>query len=110
MPPTFRCRPTPNCRRILTINSIPFRKRGYSRELEGFVNFSFGQGVLVSNGYFYTMIQQILIIVFFAAAVVYLGIIVYKSFRAQSGCASGCGKCGAIDFKKIEKQLKEKQA
>jgi hypothetical protein len=55
------------------------------------------------------MIQEVLITLFFVAAVIYLGTIVYKSFSAKSGCASGCGKCGAIDFKKIEKQLKEKQ-
>jgi len=55
------------------------------------------------------MIQQILIILIFAAAVVYLGITVYKAFAAKSGCASGCGKCGVIDFKKIEKQIAERK-
>ena len=49
--------------------------------------------------------QQILIIAIFAGAVAYLGYIVYKSFTAKSGCASGCGKCG-IDFNKIERELK----
>lgn len=55
------------------------------------------------------ILQQILLIALFAGAVAYLGYIVYKSFSAKSGCASGCGKCG-IDFKKIERDLKAKQA
>jgi hypothetical protein len=54
------------------------------------------------------LLQQILLILIFLGAVVYLGSIFYKSFQAKSGCASGCGKCGAIDFTKIEQQLKEK--
>lgn len=54
------------------------------------------------------MIQSILVGIIFIAAVVYVGRLVYKSFVAKSGCDSGCGKCGAVDFSKIEKQLKEK--
>ena len=58
------------------------------------------------NAYLWDMIlQQILLIAIFAGAVAYLGFIVYKSFTAKSGCASGCGKCG-IDFNKIERELK----
>jgi bacterioferritin-associated ferredoxin len=53
--------------------------------------------------------QEILLVVVFVAALAYLGFIVYKSFQSKSGCASGCGKCGAVDFAKIEKQLKEKK-
>jgi len=53
--------------------------------------------------------QQILLALFFLAAVYYLGSIIYKSFQAKSGCASGCGKCGAVDFAKIEQQIKEKK-
>jgi hypothetical protein len=55
------------------------------------------------------LIQEILLIVAFLAALAYLGQMVYRSFRAKSGCASGCGKCGVVDFAKIEKQLKEKK-
>jgi hypothetical protein len=55
------------------------------------------------------LLQQIILILIFLGAVVYLGSIIYKSFHAKSGCASGCGKCGAIDFAKIEQQLKEKK-
>ncbi|WP_254085053.1 FeoB-associated Cys-rich membrane protein [Dawidia cretensis] len=57
------------------------------------------------------MIQTILMLVVFAGAVAYLGRMVYRSFRAKTssaGCASGCGKCGAVDFNKIEQQLRQK--
>jgi hypothetical protein len=54
--------------------------------------------------------QQILLILVFAAAVFYIGSVIYKSFQAKSGCSSACGKCGAIDFTKIEEQIKEKAA
>jgi hypothetical protein len=55
------------------------------------------------------MIQTALMILIFAAAVGYLGRMVYRTFRAKAtGCASGCGKCGAVDFNKIEQQLREK--
>jgi hypothetical protein len=54
------------------------------------------------------MIQQILVLVIFLAAVGYVGWLVYKSFKARSACTTGCGKCGAVDFEKIEKQLRQK--
>jgi hypothetical protein len=53
------------------------------------------------------MFQQVVIILLFAAALGYLGRMVYRSFQAKS-CATGCGKCSAVDFDKIEKQLKER--
>jgi hypothetical protein len=53
--------------------------------------------------------QQILLALVFLTAVWYLGSIIYKSFQAKSGCASGCGKCGAVDFAKIEQQIKDKK-
>jgi hypothetical protein len=55
------------------------------------------------------LLQEILLVVVFVAALAYLGQMVYRSFRAKTGCASGCGKCGVVDFAKIEKQLKEKK-
>jgi bacterioferritin-associated ferredoxin len=62
------------------------------------------------NDYFYYMIlQQVLLALIFLGAIAYIGFMVYKSFQAKTGCASGCGKCGAIDFAKIEQQLKEKE-
>jgi hypothetical protein len=53
--------------------------------------------------------QDILLVLVFLSAVWYLGLILYKSFQAKSGCSSGCGKCGAVDFAKIEEQIKEKK-
>ena len=55
------------------------------------------------------MLQQVIIILLFAAALAYLGRMVYHSFRAKS-CTTGCGKCGAVDFSKIEKELNAKFA
>lgn len=57
---------------------------------------------------FETMMQHIIIGLIFIAAVIYLGRLVYRSFRSGSACETGCGKCGAVDFTKLEKQLKEK--
>jgi hypothetical protein len=52
------------------------------------------------------MIQMIAVAALFSGAIFFLGKIVHGSFQAKSGCATGCGKCGAIDFDKIEKQIK----
>jgi len=54
------------------------------------------------------MIQQIIVGLIFLGALAYVGRLIYKSFQAKSACDSGCGKCGAVDFAKIEKQLKER--
>ena len=54
------------------------------------------------------MIQQIIIIGLFVAAAIYIGRLIYRSFQAKNACESGCGKCGAIDLKKIENELKAK--
>jgi hypothetical protein len=54
------------------------------------------------------MIQTIIVAFVFIAAVVYVGNLVYKAFQSKSSCSSGCGKCGAVDFDKINKQLTEK--
>ncbi|QEC52069.1 FeoB-associated Cys-rich membrane protein [Anseongella ginsenosidimutans] len=48
-------------------------------------------------------VQVFIVGVLFAAALFYVGRIVYRMFRPKpgaGGCASGCGKCGA-DFSKI---------
>lgn len=55
------------------------------------------------------MIQTLIVALLFAGAICYLGNMVLKNFKAKSDCASGCGKCGAADLKKIESQLKEKR-
>jgi hypothetical protein len=53
------------------------------------------------------MVQQILLFMLFSAALFYLGRLGYRAFSSKSaGCASGCAKCGAVDFQKIEAQLK----
>jgi hypothetical protein len=49
------------------------------------------------------MVQTLIIVLLFIAALVYLGLLIYRSFTS-AGCSSGCGSCG-IDFSKIEKQL-----
>jgi len=55
------------------------------------------------------MVQNIIIFLIFGVAVFYIARMIYKNFAAKSGgCASGCGKCGAVDFNSIEKQLKQK--
>ena len=54
------------------------------------------------------MIQQLVLIALFIGAAVYLGRLIYRSFQAKNACESGCGKCGAIDLQKIEKELKAK--
>lgn len=59
------------------------------------------------GGNFGQMIQQILVILVFVAAVGYLVSLVVKQFRAKSGCATGCGKCGALDIKAIEARINE---
>jgi len=56
------------------------------------------------------MLQELIILLVFLAAAFYMGRMVYRSFTAKSGCAKGCGSCGAIDFKKIQQELEKKQA
>ncbi|HEY8511481.1 MAG TPA: FeoB-associated Cys-rich membrane protein [Cyclobacteriaceae bacterium] len=51
------------------------------------------------------MVQQILVILIFVAAVGYLVTLVVRQFRAKSGCATGCGKCGALNLKEIEARI-----
>lgn len=55
------------------------------------------------------MIQEIIVLLFFAAALFYLGRLVYRSFSKDSSCPKGCGSCDAVDFKKIQEQIKEKE-
>ena len=54
------------------------------------------------------MIQTVIVVLIFAAAVVYVGWMVLAAFQQKNGCNSGCGKCSAVDVTAIEKQLKEK--
>jgi hypothetical protein len=52
------------------------------------------------------IVQQLILIALFLGALAYVGYLIYKSFQQKSGCASGCGKCGVVDFAKIERELK----
>jgi hypothetical protein len=50
--------------------------------------------------------QQVLVFLVFIGAVIYLGRVIYNHFTEKASCASNCGKCNAIDLKKIEEQFK----
>ena len=51
--------------------------------------------------------ENLIIILVFLVAIVYLGNMVYQNFnpKNKAGCSKGCGSCGAIDFNKIEAQI-----
>ena len=51
------------------------------------------------------MLQQLIIASLFITALVYVGRLMYKAFQAKTACSTGCAKCGAIDFAKIEAEL-----
>ena len=55
--------------------------------------------------------ENIIIILIFLSAIVYLGNIVHKNFnpKNKAGCAKGCGSCGAIDFDKIALQMESQK-
>ncbi len=54
------------------------------------------------------MIQEIIVALVFLAALAYIGKIIYRSFKPKNGvCDKGCGSCSAIDFKKLEQQIKK---
>ena len=54
------------------------------------------------------MVQEIIVGLAFVGAIAYVGQLVYKNLQSKSTCASGCGKCGALDIQKIEAQIKKK--
>jgi len=56
------------------------------------------------------MAQQIIILFVFIAALFYIGRLLYRNFAAKGGCASGCGSCSTMDFKKIQQEMEKKQA
>lgn|GEM_PF-1304427 len=56
----------------------------------------------------FEMAQDIIVMVLFAAALCYVGYLVYKNFQARSGCSSGCGSCG-LNIDKIAKELQKKK-
>ncbi|MCZ8020549.1 MAG: hypothetical protein O9302_08105 [Cyclobacteriaceae bacterium] len=54
------------------------------------------------------MFQEITVVFVFVVALYYLGRLVWKQFTAKQACESGCAKCSAVDFAKIEAELKKK--
>jgi hypothetical protein len=54
------------------------------------------------------MIQGILVTLIFVGAVTYLARLIVKQLQSNAACATGCGKCSVVDFKKIEADLKAK--
>ncbi|NEM96406.1 FeoB-associated Cys-rich membrane protein [Pontibacter burrus] len=56
------------------------------------------------------MVQQIIILLLFVAAVAYIAHILYRTFFVKTdGCAKSCGACGGIDFKKIEQEMTKRK-
>ena len=54
------------------------------------------------------MLQQIILLLIFVTALVYLGRILYRHFTQKDSCPKGCGSCSTVDFEKIARQIKEK--
>jgi hypothetical protein len=54
------------------------------------------------------MTQIIIVGIVFLIALGYIARLIYRSFQAES-CASGCGKCSAVDFNEIGKAIREKE-
>ncbi len=55
------------------------------------------------------MIQNVLIGLTFIGALAYLSRMLYRNLNAKTACSTGCGKCNAIDFSKIEEKLKAQE-
>ncbi|MEQ8362539.1 MAG: hypothetical protein RIF39_02650 [Cyclobacteriaceae bacterium] len=55
------------------------------------------------------MIQYILIGLLAMGAIAYLGWMIFQSFAATD-CKSGCGSCGPLDVKAIQKAIADKKA
>jgi hypothetical protein len=64
---------------------------------------------LQSRGIIYLrkMVQTLLVFLIFAAALAYVGRLVYRNFQSKSSCSSGCAKC-SIDFSGAEQKLSKK--
>jgi hypothetical protein len=55
------------------------------------------------------MMENFVIAGLFVGALTYIGNMVRVNFASKTGCAKGCGSCGAIDFQKIEARMREKE-
>lgn len=51
--------------------------------------------------------ENLIIVLIFISAIVYLGNLIYKNFnpKNKTGCSKGCGSCGVIDFDKIALEM-----
>ena len=58
-----------------------------------------------------TFMENIIIILTFLSALIYLGNLVYQNFnpKNKAGCSKGCGSCGTIDFDKIALEMESKK-
>ena len=54
------------------------------------------------------MIQGIIVALIFIGALAYLGHLIYNQLQSKAACATGCGKCSVVDFKKIEAEVQKK--
>jgi hypothetical protein len=55
--------------------------------------------------------ESLLILICFVAALVYVANLIRRQFStASGGCAKGCGACSSLDLKKIEADIRRKQA
>jgi hypothetical protein len=50
--------------------------------------------------------QTIAVILLFTLSVAWLIRLLYRQFTTKRTCDNGCGKCGAVDFEAIEKQIR----
>lgn len=52
-------------------------------------------------------LQAVLVVILFAAALFYIGRIIYRSLKPSKngGCATGCNKCN-VDFSNIDPKSK----
>lgn len=74
------------------------------------MNFSYKIQVDLSNKFYYSVIEHIIIGIVFLLAVGYLLNIVRKNFSPKTtGCVKGCGSCSATDLKKAEATKPETQ-
>ncbi|MGV8877536.1 MAG: FeoB-associated Cys-rich membrane protein [Sphingobacteriaceae bacterium] len=46
-------------------------------------------------------LQSIIVVLLFAAAIFYIGRMLYRNLTSKKACG-GCGKCAAADFSKVK--------
>jgi hypothetical protein len=53
------------------------------------------------------VIQQLLIVTLFVAALVYLGRIGWRAWRSKNACEAGCNKCNVADIDLMAKNIEK---